>query len=104
LQYDGKDGMVGYLMWLGLYHPATFGAILRGTMPLNVNARTEQQVKVEYKSFEKVLVELRASGLTDEKTRPREIDCQSLNDIATPRMSLALALTRRAPRTARGRA
>jgi hypothetical protein len=67
LQYDGTGGMVGYLMWLGLYHPATFGAILRGTMPMEVNTRTDQRVKIEYKSFEQAVMELRASGLTDEK-------------------------------------
>jgi hypothetical protein len=63
----GEGGLVGYLTWAALHRPAAFIAQLGRILPLQVNARTEQRVKVKYKSYEEVLVELRASGLTDEK-------------------------------------
>jgi hypothetical protein len=63
----GEGGLVGYLTWAALHRPAAFIAQLGRILPLKVNARTEQRVKVEYESFEQALAELRASGLTDEK-------------------------------------
>ena len=48
-------------------------AQLARILPLQVNARTEQHVKVKYKSFEQVCVELRAQGVVVHPTA-RPID------------------------------
>jgi hypothetical protein len=62
-----EEGFDGYLKWLGKTNSTAFVALIKSLIPHQVNVRTETLKKVEYRSFEEVLVELRASGLSDEK-------------------------------------
>jgi hypothetical protein len=67
LQYTGEDGMVGYMKWLGLYHPASFAAILGRSQPRELNARVQHsyQQDVPYRTAEEVEAEMKQVGLND---------------------------------------
>ena len=71
LHYEGEDGIVGYMMWLGLHHPASFAAILGRTQTREINAKVERRLGVDadirYRSFAEVKADLRAAGYSDEK-------------------------------------
>jgi hypothetical protein len=43
-----------------------FVALVKSMIPAQVHSRIEKHEKVEYRSFEEVLVELKASGLSDD--------------------------------------
>jgi hypothetical protein len=67
LQCDGDGGLVGFLKWAALYHTAAFLSQFGRLIPAQMNVRTEKTVDIAYRSFEEVLVDLKATGLTDEK-------------------------------------
>jgi hypothetical protein len=67
LQCDGDGGVVGFLKWAALYHTAAFLSQFGRLIPAQMNVRTEKTVDIAYRSFEEVLVDLKATGLTDEK-------------------------------------
>jgi hypothetical protein len=66
-QYDGDGGVVGFLKWAALNHTAAFLAQFGRLIPAQMNVRSEKTVDIAYRSFEEVLVDLKATGLTDEK-------------------------------------
>lgn len=71
LHYEGEDGIVGYMMWLGLHHPASFAAILGRTQTREINAKVERRLGVDadvrYRTVAEVEADLRRVGYSDEK-------------------------------------
>lgn len=66
LQYEGEDGMVGYMMWLGLHHPASFAAILGRIPPREFNAKIQTTFQdIPYRTAEEVEAEMKQVGLSD---------------------------------------
>jgi len=59
----GIDGMVGYMRWLGINEPKTFGALLTKIMPLTVAADLQQSKQML--SEEEAKAELQANGLDE---------------------------------------
>jgi hypothetical protein len=70
LSYDGEEGTVGYLMWLGMHNPKPFAGLLGRVLPLQVNAKTEQRTtRVAYRTVAEVKQALIERGM-----RPEVVD------------------------------
>ena len=64
LEETGKDGALGYLRFLALYEPRTFGGLLGRVLPLQVAARLDGEVDVNQRlTLEELREELRRRGL-----------------------------------------
>jgi len=65
-EWNGKDALVGYLRFLAVYHPPTFGGLLGRVMPLQANVKTDTQVNVSYPTLEEAHQALREHGFDPE--------------------------------------
>jgi hypothetical protein len=61
----GKDGMQGYLEWVGINHPRTFVALLGRVLPTQLNIKTASSLKVTYKTVAEANKALKDAGITD---------------------------------------
>jgi hypothetical protein len=58
---NGKDGLVGYLMWLAAVDTRTFGGLLRALLPLQPPA--EPNVTIKFRSADELREKLIAQGV-----------------------------------------
>jgi hypothetical protein len=66
LEETGKDGALGYLRYLALHEPRTFGGLLGRVLPLQVAARLDGGVDVNQRlTLEEAREELRRRGLPE---------------------------------------
>jgi hypothetical protein len=56
----GKDGKLGYLMWLGLEVPTSFAVLLRAVLPVHINATVTHKPVM---TLNEAVAELKARGL-----------------------------------------
>jgi hypothetical protein len=59
----GKDGLEGYLRWLGLERPQLFTPLLKAMLPFVVKGAIRAEPKREYTSMEEVEQRMRELGL-----------------------------------------
>jgi ParB-like nuclease domain len=60
---EGEDGVVGYLMWLGLAEPKSYAMLLRGMMPAEIRATMTLKPLL---TLDEAFAEMRARGLRPE--------------------------------------
>jgi hypothetical protein len=63
LQFTGKDGRKGYLMWLGMNVPASFANLMARQMPTEMNVKSDHHVVVAYGTIEEARDALREVGI-----------------------------------------
>jgi hypothetical protein len=57
---EGKDGTLGYLMWLGQEVPTSFAVLLRAVLPVHINATVTHKPAM---TLDEAVAELKARGL-----------------------------------------
>jgi hypothetical protein len=63
LQFTGKGGRKGYLMWLGMNSPSSFANLMGRQMPTEMNIKSEHKVAVAYGTIEEARNALREVGI-----------------------------------------
>jgi hypothetical protein len=64
LEFTGKDGREGYLMWLGMNVPTSFANLMGRQMPTEMNVKSEHRVEVvHYPTLEEARNALRERGI-----------------------------------------
>jgi hypothetical protein len=59
----GKDGLIGYLVWLSRREPAVYGRLLEKLLPYQLTGKDGGPVQLEYKTKAEVIQRMRDRGL-----------------------------------------